>query len=123
MLFIYIWNIELLQSTTESGKANYSFVLLLFLFVICEIIPILTMLDYSYLTIIHFESKANSNSTIPMSNRQDASGSREPLLTNNPNTRTSSSGRSSGQNSALATWGEQTSSLLFGIFQNNSSSS
>merc|ERR1719253_375873 len=76
MLFIYIWNIELLQSTTESGKANYSFVLLLFLFVICEIIPILTMLDYSYLTIIHFESKANNtnNSALPMSHREGGGG-------------------------------------------------
>jgi len=134
MLFIYIWNIELLQSTTESGKANYSFVLLLFLFVICEIIPILTMLDYSYLTIIHFESKANNtnNSALPMSHREGGgggvggvasrSGLGEPLLTNNPK-RASSSGRSSGQNSIMATWEERTSSLLFGIFQNNSSSS
>lgn len=132
MLFIYMWKVELLQSTTENGDTNYSFILLLFLFVICEIIPILTMLDYSYLTIIHFESKANNtsnnntNNVLFRNNSEAATAGivgggrvlREPLLNTQPG---ASPGRSS-QNSFIATLEERTNSLLFGVFKNNSSS-
>jgi len=46
MLVVYVEGIELL---------HYSAVLLGFLFVACEIIPIVVMLDYSYMQIIGFE--------------------------------------------------------------------
>ena len=48
MLVVYVKGIELLH-------ANYSAVLLGFLFVACEIVPIVVMLDYSYMQIIGFE--------------------------------------------------------------------
>ena len=91
------------------------------------------MLDYSYLTIIHFESKIdNTNNNILQRNNREAAtagvagvsgfgrgGSREPLLNNNSNPR-ASSGRSTSQ---IGTWEERTTALLFGVFQNNNSSS
>ena len=47
MLIVFVCGIELL---------HFSSLLLLFLFVACEIVPIAVMLDYSYIQIIGFES-------------------------------------------------------------------
>lgn len=57
MLLVYIYDIELLQ---DSDTPRWSFLLLFLLFVVCEIIPIIGMLDYSYMNIIGFEHNATN---------------------------------------------------------------
>lgn len=52
-LLVFIYNIELLQ---DSNTPLWSFVVLLLLFFGCEIVPIIAMLDYSYMTMIGFEA-------------------------------------------------------------------
>jgi len=52
-LLVYIYNIELLQ---DSNTPVWSFLVLLLLFFGCEIIPIIAMLDRSYMTFIGFDN-------------------------------------------------------------------
>lgn len=56
MLVIYMENVELLQ---DSKTPVLSAVVLFFLFLFCEIIPIVIMLDYSYMNMVGFESGAS----------------------------------------------------------------
>lgn len=56
MLVIYVENVELLQ---DSKTPVLSAVVLFFLFLFCEIIPIVVMLDYSYMNMVGFESGAS----------------------------------------------------------------
>jgi hypothetical protein len=51
-LLVFRYNIELLQ---DSHTPFWSFVVLLLLIFVCEIIPIFAMLDYSYMNMIGFE--------------------------------------------------------------------
>jgi hypothetical protein len=51
-LYVYIYNIELLQ---DSNTPFWSFVVLILLFLVCEIIPIVALLDYSYLNMVGLE--------------------------------------------------------------------
>ncbi len=51
-LLVFRYNIELLQ---DSHTPFWSFVVLLLLIFVCEIIPIIAMLDYSYMNMIGFE--------------------------------------------------------------------
>lgn len=51
-LLVFIHNIELLQ---DSNTPVWSFVVLLLLFVVCEILPIIALLDYSYLNMVGLE--------------------------------------------------------------------
>jgi len=55
MLLVFIYSIELLQDTVWTP-----IVLFLLLF-FCEIVPILAMLDYSFIQIIDFEIGSNRN--------------------------------------------------------------
>eukprot|EP00545_Synedropsis_sp_CCMP1620_P001369 CAMPEP_0119010098 /NCGR_PEP_ID=MMETSP1176-20130426/4790_1 /TAXON_ID=265551 /ORGANISM="Synedropsis recta cf, Strain CCMP1620" /LENGTH=286 /DNA_ID=CAMNT_0006962707 /DNA_START=292 /DNA_END=1152 /DNA_ORIENTATION=- len=48
-LLVFLFNIELLQ---DSNTPFWSFVVLLLLFFVCEIVPIIAMLDYSYMNMI-----------------------------------------------------------------------
>ncbi|KAI2499624.1 hypothetical protein MHU86_14859 [Fragilaria crotonensis] len=48
-LCVFLFNIELLQ---DSNTPFWSFVVLLLLFFVCEIVPIIAMLDYSYMNMI-----------------------------------------------------------------------
>jgi len=56
MLVIYMKNVELLQ---DSKTPVVSAVVLFFLFLFCEITPIVVMLDYSYMNMVGFESGAS----------------------------------------------------------------
>lgn len=58
MLLVYIFNIELLQ---ESDTPGWSFVTLLILFVLCEIVPMIALLDVSYTNIMGFETNATND--------------------------------------------------------------
>jgi len=58
MLLVYIYDVELLQ---DSNTPIWSFMLLFLLFVICEIFPIFAMLDYSFMNIVGFESRASND--------------------------------------------------------------
>lgn len=51
-LYVFVYNIELLQ---DSNTPFWSFVVLMLLFFVCEIIPIVALLDYSYLNMLGFE--------------------------------------------------------------------
>jgi hypothetical protein len=51
-LVVYKYDIELLQ---DSNTPMWSFFVLLLLFVVCEILPIVALLDYSYLSIVGLE--------------------------------------------------------------------
>lgn len=51
-LLVFIYKIELLQ---DSHTPVWSFIVLLLLFFVCEILPIVAMLDYSYMNMIGFE--------------------------------------------------------------------
>ena len=51
-LLVYQYKIELLQ---DSNTPVWSFVVLLLLFFVCEIIPIVALLDYSYLNMVGLE--------------------------------------------------------------------
>lgn len=48
-LLVFIYNIELLQ---DSNTPIWSFVVLLLLFLVCEVLPMIAMLDYSYMNIM-----------------------------------------------------------------------
>ena len=56
MLVIYVENVELLQ---DSLTPVLSAVVLLLLFLLCEISPIVILLDYSYMQMVGFESGAS----------------------------------------------------------------
>jgi hypothetical protein len=58
MLLVYIFNIELLQ---ESDTPGWSFITLLILFVLCEIVPMIALLDVSYRNIMGFETNASND--------------------------------------------------------------
>lgn len=51
-LLVFIYKIELLQ---DSNTPVWSFVVLLLMFVVCEILPIFVLLDYSYLSLVGLE--------------------------------------------------------------------
>jgi hypothetical protein len=51
-LLVYVYNIELLQ---DSNTPVWSFLVLLLLFLVCEILPIVALLDYSYLSMVGLE--------------------------------------------------------------------
>lgn len=53
-LLVFIYNVELLQ---DSHTPVWSFVVLLLLFLVCEILPIIAMLDYSYAYMIRMERR------------------------------------------------------------------
>jgi hypothetical protein len=48
-LMVFLWNIELLQ---DSNTPVWSFLVLFLLFFVCEIIPIITLLENSYFAMI-----------------------------------------------------------------------
>ena len=48
-LMVFLWNIELLQ---DSNTPVWSFLVLFLLFFVCEIIPIITLLEDSYFAMI-----------------------------------------------------------------------
>jgi len=51
-LLVFIYNIELLQ---DSNTPFWSFVVLLLMFCVCEILPIFVLLDYSFLALVGLE--------------------------------------------------------------------
>ena len=51
-LLVFVYNIELLQ---DSDTPVWSFVVLLLMFFVCEILPIIALLDYSYLSLVGLE--------------------------------------------------------------------
>lgn len=51
-LLVFVYKIELLQ---DSNTPVWSFVVLLLMFFVCEILPIIAMLDYSYLSLVGLE--------------------------------------------------------------------
>lgn len=61
-LLVFVYKIELLQ---DSNTPFWSFMVLLLLFLICEILPIVALLDYSYLPMIGLETEdeASQSST------------------------------------------------------------
>lgn len=65
-LLVFLWNIELLQ---DSHTPVWSFVVLFLLFFVCEIIPIIALLDSSYFAMLGLENMSRpvpelSNGTI-----------------------------------------------------------
>ena len=51
-LLVFVYKIELLQ---DSNTPLWSFGVLLLMFFVCEILPIIAMLDYSYLSLVGLE--------------------------------------------------------------------
>ena len=51
-LLVFVYNIELLQ---DSDTPVWSFAVLLLMFIVCEILPIIALLDYSYLSLVGLE--------------------------------------------------------------------
>jgi hypothetical protein len=51
-LLVFVYKIELLQ---DSNTPVWSFVVLLLMFFVCEIVPIIALLDYSYLPMVGLE--------------------------------------------------------------------
>ena len=51
-LLVFVYKIELLQ---DSDTPVWSFLVLLLLFFVCEILPIIVLLDYSYLSLVGLE--------------------------------------------------------------------
>lgn len=51
-LLVFVYNIELLQ---DSDTPVWSFVVLLLMFFVCEILPIIALLDYSYFSLVGLE--------------------------------------------------------------------
>jgi hypothetical protein len=51
-LLVFVYKVELLQ---DSNTPFWSFVVLLLMFFVCEILPIFVMLDYSYLSLVGLE--------------------------------------------------------------------
>lgn len=84
-LLVYIYNVELLQ---DSHTPVWSFVVLLLLFLVCEILPIIAMLDYSYTYIIgvgeppRHDDLSFFETDGPGIRRGDLLLSRQPLLDN-----------------------------------------
>ena len=79
-LLVFIYNVELLQ---DSHTPVWSFVVLLLLFFICEILPIVAMLDYSYTYMIGIEQRPDDLSFFATDSPirlPDLLLSREPLL-------------------------------------------
>jgi len=58
MLTVFIYGIELLQ---DSNSPYLTPIMLFVLLLLCEILPILCMLDYSYINIINFEIGSHSH--------------------------------------------------------------
>lgn len=58
MLLVFIYNVELLQDSETPG---WSFLILLILFVVCEIFPLIALLDFSYGNIMGFETNASND--------------------------------------------------------------
>eukprot|EP00558_Chaetoceros_sp_UNC1202_P013553 CAMPEP_0197257282 /NCGR_PEP_ID=MMETSP1429-20130617/78179_1 /TAXON_ID=49237 /ORGANISM="Chaetoceros sp., Strain UNC1202" /LENGTH=168 /DNA_ID=CAMNT_0042721077 /DNA_START=219 /DNA_END=725 /DNA_ORIENTATION=- len=58
LLVVFVCGIELLHN---SKSPKLSAILLFFLFLVCEILPIAVMLDYSYVQIMDFEDDNVSN--------------------------------------------------------------
>eukprot|EP00934_Nitzschia_sp_Nitz4_P007728 Nitzschia sp. Nitz4//scaffold16_size188269//184626//185433//NITZ4_001822-RA/size188269-snap-gene-0.152-mRNA-1//-1//CDS//3329538610//7718//frame0 len=52
-MLVYVYKIELLQ---DSDTPTWSFLVLLVLFFVCEILPIVFLLDYSFLALVGLES-------------------------------------------------------------------
>jgi hypothetical protein len=79
-LLVFIYNVELLQ---DSHTPVWSFVVLLLLFLVCEILPIIAMLDYSYTSMIGIEQRPDDLSFFETDSPirpGDLLVSREPLL-------------------------------------------
>lgn len=51
-LLVFVYKIELLQ---DSNTPVWSFAVLLLMFFVCEILPIIALLDYSYLSLVGLE--------------------------------------------------------------------
>lgn len=51
-LLVFVYKIELLQ---DSNTPVWSFAVLLLMFLVCEILPIIALLDYSYLSLVGLE--------------------------------------------------------------------
>jgi len=79
-LLVFIYNVELLQ---DSHTPVWSFVVLLLLFFVCEILPIIAMLDYSYAHMLGMEQRPDDLSFFATDSPirpTDLLLSREPLL-------------------------------------------
>jgi hypothetical protein len=59
-LLVFMFNIELLQ---DSHTPFWSFLVLMLLFFVCEIVPIIAMLDYSYMNMIAMTETRDSGET------------------------------------------------------------
>eukprot|EP00553_Chaetoceros_curvisetus_P013774 CAMPEP_0204637762 /NCGR_PEP_ID=MMETSP0717-20131115/37501_1 /ASSEMBLY_ACC=CAM_ASM_000666 /TAXON_ID=230516 /ORGANISM="Chaetoceros curvisetus" /LENGTH=160 /DNA_ID=CAMNT_0051657277 /DNA_START=79 /DNA_END=561 /DNA_ORIENTATION=- len=70
-LVVFVFQIELLHS---SKNPVLSPILLISLFVFCEIMPIIVMLDYSYIQIIGFERDNGRNQRVDTLVEQDFNG-------------------------------------------------
>mmetsp|Transcript_5154 Transcript_5154/g.6829 ORF Transcript_5154/g.6829 Transcript_5154/m.6829 type:complete len:358 (+) Transcript_5154:116-1189(+) len=77
-LAAFLNDIELLQ---DSRSPVWSSLVLFLLFVFCEILPIVTLLDYSYLSMITFDKGASRDITVLASGDHDSlNGTSEMLL-------------------------------------------
>jgi len=60
-LLVFMYKIELLQ---DSNTPFWSFVVLFLLFFVCEIIPIIATLDYSYMNMIGLDRDVHVGDTV-----------------------------------------------------------
>ena len=98
-LLVFKYDIELLQ---DSDTPVWSFVVLLLLFFVCEILPIIALLDYSYLSMIGIEL-VEIRST-----ESHAHAGVSPILDTSMNTTTTN-------NNGLNTSGLDGDSILLGL--------
>ena len=77
-LLVYIHNVELLQDTDTPAR---SFALLLVVFFVCEILPIIILLDYSYYArILQPDDNLTLDDVAPAENHEIVETERDALL-------------------------------------------
>ena len=82
-LLVYIYNVELLQDTKTP---LWSFVILFVIFVVCEIVPIVILLDYSYYMQLLMGRGSAGSAASSSGDDNDDNNSTTPLLSSATNT-------------------------------------
>lgn len=76
-LLVFVYKIELLQ---DSHTPFWSFVVLFLLFFVCEIVPIIATLDYSYMNMIGLDRDVHVGDTIEWFPDRDMRITSAPLV-------------------------------------------
>jgi hypothetical protein len=76
MLIIYINDVDLLRPS----EASWAPIIFLLLLILCEIGPIIILMDYSFMTIFEFDSAATREMSLVNPVANPTSSVEEPLL-------------------------------------------